>query len=221
MKINEKTLIHVANASHLASDHEGYLYKRGEVNRSFQKRWCCLKGNLFYYHTNRGDREPLGCIILEGCRIELAEDEFEMFAFKIAFGAPGGRTYVLGCESQELMESWMKALSCASYDYLKLMVAELQRQLDEISEADKRRTQRAVNASLNPSSARVNPFDNDNFDLIDFGNGDVSVPWSRAQQPVEFTRRPFAEIHDAYSQQFRSYLEEQRRKNQQQDLLLL
>lgn len=30
------------------------------------------------------------------------------------------------------MEAWMKALACASYDYMKLMVAELQRQLDEV-----------------------------------------------------------------------------------------
>jgi hypothetical protein len=30
------------------------------------------------------------------------------------------------------MEQWMKALACASYDYMKLMVAELQRQLDEM-----------------------------------------------------------------------------------------
>lgn len=30
------------------------------------------------------------------------------------------------------MEQWMKSLACASYDYMKLMVAELQRQLDEL-----------------------------------------------------------------------------------------
>lgn len=30
------------------------------------------------------------------------------------------------------METWMKALTCASYEYKKLMVAELQRQLEEI-----------------------------------------------------------------------------------------
>lgn len=39
---------------------------------------------------------------------------------------------MLGAESQESMEQWMKALACAGYDYMKLMVAELQRQLDDI-----------------------------------------------------------------------------------------
>jgi hypothetical protein len=63
--------------------------------------------------------------------VELAEDE-EQFSFKIVFHGAGNRSYVLGAESQESMEQWMKALACASYDYMKLMVADLQRQLDEM-----------------------------------------------------------------------------------------
>lgn len=62
---------------------------------------------------------------------ELAEDE-DQFSFKIVFHGPGNRSYILGSDSQESMEQWMKALACASYDYMKLMVAELQRQLDEM-----------------------------------------------------------------------------------------
>lgn len=49
------------------------------------------------------------------------------------FHGGGGRTYVLAADSQEALEVWMKALARASYDYLKLMVAELQKQLDELS----------------------------------------------------------------------------------------
>lgn len=48
------------------------------------------------------------------------------------FHGVAGRAYMLGAESQDAMEQWMKALACASYDYMKLMVAELQRQLDEL-----------------------------------------------------------------------------------------
>jgi hypothetical protein len=62
---------------------------------------------------------------------ELAEDG-EQFGFKIVFHGTGNRSYTLGAETQESMEQWMKALACASYDYMKLMVAELQRQLDEM-----------------------------------------------------------------------------------------
>lgn len=62
---------------------------------------------------------------------ELSEDE-DQFSFKIMFHGPGNRSYILGAESQESMEQWMKSLACSSYDYMKLMVADLQRQLDEM-----------------------------------------------------------------------------------------
>ncbi len=45
------------------------------------------------------------------------------------------------------MEGWMKLLSCASYDYMKLMVLELQQQLSELEEAER------VTESLTSSSS--------------------------------------------------------------------
>lgn len=65
------------------------------------------------------------------CILELAEDG-EQYCFQIIFHGPNNRTYVLSAESQTIMEQWMKSLTCAGYDYMKLMVGELQRQLDEI-----------------------------------------------------------------------------------------
>ena len=82
MKINEKTLIRFSTSA-TPSDREGWLYKRGEVNKSFQRRWFVLKGNLLFYFEKQGDKEPIGVIILEGCTIELAEEETEVFAFKV------------------------------------------------------------------------------------------------------------------------------------------
>lgn len=61
----------------------------------------------------------------------MAEDG-EQYCFQIIFHGPNNRTYVLSAESQTIMEQWMKSLTCAGYDYMKLMVGELQRQLDEI-----------------------------------------------------------------------------------------
>lgn len=148
MKINEKNLCAFA-VSATPIDKEGYLNKRGEVNKIFQRRYFLLKGNLLFYFDKKGDKEPVGVIILEGCSVgnkienmekylfyyskflELAEDE-EQFCFKIEFHGANNRSYILGAESQESMEQWMKALACAGYDYMKMMVAELQRQLDDI-----------------------------------------------------------------------------------------
>lgn len=80
-------------------DREGWLNKRGEVNRGYQRRWFVLKGNILFYFDRRGDKEPVGMIVLEGCTIELAEDE-EQFGFKIVFHGPNNRSYALGAESQ-------------------------------------------------------------------------------------------------------------------------
>lgn len=62
---------------------------------------------------------------------ELAEFE-DHFSFKIVFHGPGNRSYILAADSHDVMEQWMKALACASHDYMKLMVADLQRQLEEL-----------------------------------------------------------------------------------------
>uniref|UniRef100_A0A8D8ZTK8 Sesquipedalian-1 n=1 Tax=Cacopsylla melanoneura TaxID=428564 RepID=A0A8D8ZTK8_9HEMI len=131
MKINDKNLCSFAT-SMTPVDKEGYLTKRGDINKAFQKRWFVLKGNLLFYFEKRHDKEPVGVIILEGCTIELADNTEDAFSFKIMFHGPGNRSYILGAENQESMEQWMKSLACASYDYMKLMVAELQRQLDEL-----------------------------------------------------------------------------------------
>jgi len=165
MKINEKTLIRFSTSS-TPSDREGWLYKRGEVNKSFQRRWFVLKGNLLFYFEKQGDKEPIGVIILEGCTIELAEEETEVFAFKVMFHSGGrpGRVYTLGSQTQDDMEAWMKLLACSSYDYMKLMVVELQQQLAELEENERQAAaQRGAEDDRQPPKApprtnRHNPF---------------------------------------------------------------
>ncbi|KAK3891087.1 hypothetical protein Pcinc_005005 [Petrolisthes cinctipes] len=158
MKINEKNLCaYSVSSTHI--DKEGYLLKKGEVNKNFQRRWFVLKGNLLFYFEKKCDREPIGVIILEGCTIELAECE-DQFTFKLVFHGGGGRTYVLAADSQEALEVWMKALARASYDYLKLMVAELQKQLDELSETEEGRGggEGGNGQAPKPPQRRQNPF---------------------------------------------------------------
>lgn len=72
-------------------------------------------------------------IILEGCVIELEENETEKYCFNINF--LGNRSYVLSAEDQSSLESWMRALTCSGFDYMRLMVMELQRQLEEIDKS--------------------------------------------------------------------------------------
>lgn len=164
MKINESTLISYATSNSCPTDKEGWLWKRGEVNKNFQKRYFALKGNLLFYFEKRFDKEPIGVIILEGCTIELAEEEQEMCAFKIVFHGEGRRTYYLGTDSQSAVEEWMKFLSSSSYDYMKLMVMELQQKLVELEELEKsqqviQQHRINVNETMPPQpNSRLNPF---------------------------------------------------------------
>ncbi|XP_076346057.1 sesquipedalian-1-like [Tachypleus tridentatus] len=230
MKINEKNLAQFAVAK-TPVDREGWLLKRGEVNKSFQRRWFTLKGNLLFYFEKKGDKDPIGLIILEGCTIELAENE-ELFAFKIMFHSAGNRTYILSADSQENMESWMKALACASYDYMKLMVAELQRQLDEVNEAERKRKPKMsppqplrnslpVNRSdsclcrhqVAGGNQRFNPF---NTKAEDLSKSDATEDEKKTTNDnstkLMGSKQSFIELHEYYGRHFRKIFEEQKHK---------
>ncbi|XP_037027242.1 sesquipedalian-1 isoform X2 [Bradysia coprophila] len=153
MKINEKNLCMFATSPPV--DLEGWLSKRGEVNKNYQRRYFVLKGNLLFYFEKKGEKEPLGVIVLEGCTIELAEDG-EQYCFQVVFHGINNRTYFLSAESQDLMERWMKALTCAGYEYMKLMVSELQRQLEEIEGTKDATSDKLITPQ--PPPRRHNPF---------------------------------------------------------------
>ncbi|NXA37340.1 SESQ1 protein, partial [Eudromia elegans] len=127
MKLNERSLAFYATCDSPA-DSAGFLYKRGERHGAYQRRWFVLKGNMLFYFEERESREPVGVIVLEGCTVELC-DSRDDFAFAIRFGGARSRTYVLAAESHAAMEAWVKALSRASFDYMRLVVRELERQL--------------------------------------------------------------------------------------------
>ncbi|XP_013398162.1 sesquipedalian-1-like [Lingula anatina] len=198
MRLNERNLVSYATCNSPV-DKEGYLMKKGEINKGFQKRWFVLKGNLLFYFEKKGDREPVGLIILEGCTVELSPEFSDTFTFGISFQGPGCRTYVLQAESQEEMESWMKAITSAGYEYMKLMVAELNRQLEELN-----RTPDASSLEVIPkrSSAPAVAVGS----LIDFGGENSQAaasnyetasakrfnPFNQELSPVdEFGARPF------------------------------
>ena len=56
------------------------------------------------------------------------------FCFEVGFRGANSRTYTLSAESEESMTSWMRALTHASFQYLRMMVLELQRQVTELTD---------------------------------------------------------------------------------------
>lgn len=133
MKLNERSVAHYATCDS-PPDKTGFLFKKGERNTAYHRRWFILKGNMLFYFEDRESREPIGVIVLEGCTVELCESA-EEFAFAVRFDCARARVYKMAAESQAAMESWVKALSRASFDYMRLVVHELERQLEEMQEA--------------------------------------------------------------------------------------
>ncbi|KAF3704438.1 Sesquipedalian-1 [Channa argus] len=126
MKIDEKIVIRYCESGNSRVDKEGYLYKKGEIKTSYQKRWCFLKGNLLFYKERPVDRDVIGVIVLEGCTVQLCESE-EQFAFSLVWSEPGLRTYKFAAEDQASQESWIKALLSANHNYLALLVMDMEK----------------------------------------------------------------------------------------------
>ncbi|EDV29367.1 uncharacterized protein TRIADDRAFT_17632, partial [Trichoplax adhaerens] len=129
MKINDKSIIHLANNfEHV--DKQGFLYKKGEINRSLQRRWFVLTGNLLFYFEKQYSREPIGVVVLEGYVV--SRDPNNTYGFLLCFAGENTRTWTFSAENREDMESWMQALARSSYDYMRDLANDLDRQIKEL-----------------------------------------------------------------------------------------
>ncbi|KAL6087745.1 hypothetical protein STEG23_032799 [Scotinomys teguina] len=135
MKLNKRSVAHYA-LSDSPADHTGFLRTWGgpgtppTSSGAGRRCWFVLKGNLLFCFESRESRAPLSLVVLEGCTVELAEAPVpEEFAFAIHFDAPGVRPHLLAADGQVAQEAWVKALSRASFGYMRLVVRELESQL--------------------------------------------------------------------------------------------
>lgn len=176
------------------SDLEGYLFKRGEINRSFQRRYCILKGNLFFYYDKKTDREPIGVIILENFRVELAANEPDLKAFHVVFYGSNARTYIFGSDKDQEMERWMQAISRCGFKQLKHLVCVLRERLDEVT----RPKQLNVTQLESQVSNQLIILDDDE-DVSGSSSGFLSMPHKRCPS--------FIELHEYYRRQFKPFLE--------------
>ena len=102
MKLNDKNVASFAVCSSPV-DKEGYLSKKGDLNKGFQRRWFVLKGNLLFYFEKKQDKEPLGVIVLEACSVQASSPA--KYSFEISFDGQGTRTYILVADCDEDMQS--------------------------------------------------------------------------------------------------------------------
>lgn len=151
MKLNERSVVHYATCG-VPPDKCGFLLQKSERSGTFHRRWCVLKANLLFLFEERGRREPLGLVVLEGCTVELCESERVDFAFVVRFGP--SHTHTLAADTQAEMEEWAKALARASFQYLRLVVRELEKQLEE---AQKKQEETAVGSGGEGHTLCPNP----------------------------------------------------------------
>uniref|UniRef100_A0A8C5MLX4 Sesquipedalian n=1 Tax=Leptobrachium leishanense TaxID=445787 RepID=A0A8C5MLX4_9ANUR len=154
MKLNERNLLYYATCKSPV-DKCGFLSKKGDRTSAYHKRWFVLKGNLLFYYDHEESKEPLGVIILEGCRVELCEST-EEYAFAITFEHVKSRAYMLAADSQRSMESWVKALTKANFEYIRLVVMELQKQFAEVQKDPHVLAKPKGLSSVNPLNASSN-----------------------------------------------------------------
>nr|XP_009663651.1 PREDICTED: sesquipedalian-2 [Struthio camelus australis] len=224
MKLNERSVAHYATCDSPA-DHAGFLRKRVERHHhhahhttSYQRRWFVLKGNLLFYFEDKESREPMGLVVLEGCTVELCEAA-EEFAFAIRFDDAGAKAYVLVADGQAAMEAWVKALSRASFDYMRLVVRELEKQLEEAcnSLAACRKSPRRS------SSGRKRHLSNPAFPRRRSAAGSAvgspapGLSLALQESPVSPETACFSKLHNWYGQEIavlrREWLERQQRGN--------
>ena len=133
MKINDKGLAAYSSLRR-GIDKEGFLFKKGDVNHQYKRRWFVLKGNLLFYFEKSADRTRLiGLIILENCSVEVSDAD--RFSFCIRF-ASDQRTYILCADNDADMERWMKSITSASFGYLDMLVKEFEKNLQRLQALD-------------------------------------------------------------------------------------
>ncbi|XP_010632729.1 sesquipedalian-2 isoform X1 [Fukomys damarensis] len=234
MKLNKRSVAHYA-LSDSPADYTGFLRTWGgpgappTPSGTGRRCWFVLKGNLLFSFESREGRAPLSLVVLEGCTVELAEAPMpEEFAFAIHFDVPGVRPHLLAADGQVAQEAWVKALSRASFGYMRLVVRELESQLQDArrSLAMHRCTSQKAGASRQKQQApdsRSPGLENSHFlprDCTPLGTvegggcrlvgqdlpewelqGPTSLLLGRGQSPVSPETSCFSTLHEWYGQE--------------------
>jgi len=133
MKLNDRHLSYYARHYLDSPDKDGWLLKKGELNTSYQKRWCVLKDNLFFYFekklSSKSEQEAIGVIVLENSLVQLAECKDSQFTFSIHFPGDGTRVYKFTAENEQCCNEWIRALTVCTYRYWHVLSEDLEKKL--------------------------------------------------------------------------------------------
>ncbi|XP_024122685.1 src kinase-associated phosphoprotein 2 [Oryzias melastigma] len=115
---------------------QGYLEKRRKDHSFFgpewQKRWCALSQNIFYYYGSEKDKQQKGEFNIEGYSVQmnntLRKDSKKDCCFEIS--APDKRVYQFCASSVQEAKEWVKKINLL----LRSMTGEIPEEEDEEEE---------------------------------------------------------------------------------------
>ncbi|CAH1776626.1 unnamed protein product [Owenia fusiformis] len=137
MRFNAKEMANLAQQKATKYDKEGLLHIKEKPEGLFKSRKSevyterCFRllGNLLFYFKGKDpNSEPLGCIVLERCAVQLDLEEQLPYSFTIVFESDEKLTN-LASNSEEERDSWIEVLHIASYECLQMQLQSLREQI--------------------------------------------------------------------------------------------
>ncbi|XP_013788729.1 pleckstrin homology domain-containing family J member 1-like [Limulus polyphemus] len=132
MRFNDKELRSVALGK---TDKEGRLnHKIPGFIEGYKERWFRLKGNLlFYFRVNEFgamiEKEPVGLLVIEQCKIQHETYSDLPFSFSITFCEDQEKKHIFLCSTEKQCEDWVKILQEASYEHQRAKLLLIQAKL--------------------------------------------------------------------------------------------
>jgi len=92
----------------------GFLWKAGEINKAWKRRWCVLTPSEIKYYKKDTDAKPAGVVKLEtynSVSRVAPEEADKAFSFKIFNSeVPKQRVFYFSCTSEIEIENWFHAI---------------------------------------------------------------------------------------------------------------
>lgn len=140
----------------------GFLWKRGELNRAWQQRWCVLVDTTLWYFKSKDASVPLKGIKLDQCVVRQtdAESATRPLAFEIVTKQ---RAFLLAADSRDALHKWLEELAlCTSLQSENLLIERAEnlirqemraKRLAIVEQIDRKRTSANENESMTSSVA--------------------------------------------------------------------
>ncbi|CAG2174635.1 unnamed protein product [Oppiella nova] len=141
MRFNEKELCLYSSGPAIKEGRIHHKNPNAGFREGFKERWFKLRGNLlFYYRVNEfggvHHKEPVGCLVIELCRVQREDESGLGFAFSICFDSDLDKKHFLMCSNQRQCDEWVDVLSECSYQNQKNKLMDLKNQIMDITGTD-------------------------------------------------------------------------------------